>query len=489
MYFDGMKIAVSGIFQNRTREAVENFILENGGKISAAVSGRTHFLVVGTGLEDGRLVSEGSKYRTAVEKNVKILTEEDFFKLYPVIDRKTVTPLLKSSSIVNGNGKLPVTDNRLWVEKYRPRESGDLIGHHEIVKKISDWLMKWFLIHIKKTMKASYSKENPGARAALLSGPPGIGKTTLATMIAKQLNFDILELNASDTRNKRELDGILIEAVSSRAISGNSFLEVQNNNSCNRLVIMDEVDGMGGSDRGGIAELIKIIKVSRIPIICICNDRQSVKVRSLANHCYDLKLKRPTKNQIANRLVTIASQENLHVELNAAEMLVEQSGNDIRQALNALQMWSGGGAVQSMTYGEAKSGLARIEKDKILRLSPFDACSNILGGSKASWDDRYNSFFIDYSLVPLLVQQNYIDSAKSGLFRNPQLSELQKMEALSNASHAVSDMDMIDSVLRGQDQHWELLPTQAVFSMNAGFCVQGFQPFPSFPMVFVFRIF
>jgi len=52
---------------------------------------------------------------------------------------------------------------------------------------------------------------------------------------------------------------------------------------------MDEVDGVGAGDRGGIAALIKVIKSSKTPIICICNDRQSQKLASLVNHCFDLK--------------------------------------------------------------------------------------------------------------------------------------------------------------------------------------------------------
>ena len=94
---------------------------------------------------------------------------------------------------------------------------------------------------------------------------------------------------------------------------------------------MDEVDGMGGADRGGLPELIKIIKGAKSPIICICNDRQAQKIRSLAGHCYDLRVKRPTKQVIAKRVIEIAAKEGLIVEFNAAEMLVEQVGNDIRQ--------------------------------------------------------------------------------------------------------------------------------------------------------------
>jgi replication factor C subunit 1 len=52
---------------------------------------------------------------------------------------------------------------------------------------------------------------------------------------------------------------------------------------------MDEVDGVGAGDRGGIGALIKIIKESKTPIICICNDRDDRKLQSLLNHCYSLK--------------------------------------------------------------------------------------------------------------------------------------------------------------------------------------------------------
>lgn len=62
---------------------------------------------------------------------------------------------------------------------------------------------------------------------------------------------------------------------------------------------MDEVDGMAGNeDRGGLQELIKLIKLTDIPIVCICNDRSHSKMRTLANYTFDLRFSKPRLEQI-----------------------------------------------------------------------------------------------------------------------------------------------------------------------------------------------
>lgn len=55
---------------------------------------------------------------------------------------------------------------------------------------------------------------------------------------------------------------------------------------------------MSAGDRGGVADLIASIKISRIPIICICNDRYSQKLKSLVNYCLLLSFRKPTKQQV-----------------------------------------------------------------------------------------------------------------------------------------------------------------------------------------------
>jgi replication factor C subunit 1 len=102
----------------------------------------------------------------------------------------------------------------------------------------------------------------------------------------------------------------------------------------------------------------------------------------------------------------------------------------------------------------------------------------------------------DYSLLPLLVEQNYIDSARNGIFKSHG-SDAEKLEQLSRAADTISDIDLAGSALRGQDMHWELLPLQvllqlstplshshspqAALTLKVGNHVQGFQGFPTFP--------
>lgn len=97
-------------------------------------------------------------------------------------------------------------------------------------------------------------------------------------------------------------------------IECSGFKRKQNSNT-KKVILMDEVDGMSSGDRGGIQELvsyvcmndikIKIIKTTQTPIICICNDRDSSKVRTLANNCYDLLFTKPSPYLFINLFILV----------------------------------------------------------------------------------------------------------------------------------------------------------------------------------------
>ena len=66
-------------------------------------------------------------------------------------------------------------------------------------------------------------------------------------------------------------------------------------------------------DRGGVSELIDTIKRSKIPIICICNDKYNQKLRSLRNHCLELEFRKPTEPQIATRMQAVCAAERMTI--------------------------------------------------------------------------------------------------------------------------------------------------------------------------------
>ena len=100
-------------------------------------------------------------------------------------------------------------------------------------------------------------------------GPPGIGKPTIAHLMATRNGYVAQELNASDVRSSKRVSGELGEATATRRINLGSGL-VKRRPGC---VIMGEVDGMQSGDAGGAAALAATIKVTETPISCICKRR------------------------------------------------------------------------------------------------------------------------------------------------------------------------------------------------------------------------
>ncbi len=307
----------------------------------------------------------------------------------------------KSGAMPGGQRRPPAQakdpSTAMWVDKYKPLGMEDLVGNKAATDRLQKWLMDWESIHLKKTKPApafdAQKNTNPGARAVLLSGPPGIGKTTSAVLVARACGYEVQEMNASDTRSKRSLKETLAEVVGNRAITfftkgaaGASGAPAAARCTTRQLVIMDEVDGMSSGDRGGNQELIRIIKTTKRPIICICNDRSKASIRSLANSCYDLKFQRPTKTSVAKRLSLIAAREGIPAEINALEHLVDTSGNDIRQTVHMMQMWanSKGRSGASLSYASLREQEGTSNKDKVLRLNAFDASVSMLRGDGSS---------------------------------------------------------------------------------------------------------
>ncbi|XP_033225269.1 replication factor C subunit 1 [Belonocnema kinseyi] len=370
----------------------------------------------------------------------------------------------ESASIPNGfSASLPEIRTDALVEKYRPQTMKQLIGQQgekSNAKKLYNWLSNWHKNrgrNMKHSKPTPWKKDDDGAffKAVLLSGPPGIGKTTSVYVVAKELGFDLLEFNASDTRSKRLLKDEVAGLLSNTTVKGYFTNEGEKSEkpAKKHVLMMDEVDGMAGNeDRGGLQELIGLIKTTDIPIICVCNDRNNPKMRTLSNYTFDLKFPKPRIEQIKGAMMSLCYKEKITIKPEDLIRLIESTNQDIRQVINHLALLGANIECKKETEGNRL-----VNKD--LKLGPWDVARKVFSAEehkKMSIHDKSDLFFHDYSIASLFVQENYLSVVPAGPRKDI-------LERVAKSADSLSMGDLIDNAIRGNGA-WSLLPTQAMFS-------------------------
>uniref|UniRef100_A0A182NQL7 Replication factor C subunit 1 n=1 Tax=Anopheles dirus TaxID=7168 RepID=A0A182NQL7_9DIPT len=357
-------------------------------------------------------------------------------------------------------------DNMAWVDKYKPSSTKQIIGQtgaNSNVQKLTVWLSSWYKNNdgTKKHAKPNpWAKNDSGAayKAALLSGQPGVGKTTTATLVCKELGFDTVEFNASDTRSKRLLKEEVSELLNSKSLAG-YFGGRSETVSSKHVLLMDEVDGMAGNeDRGGMQELIALIKDSHIPVICMCNDRNHPKIRSLVNYCFDLRFSRPRVEQIKGAMMSVCFKEQLKLSPGVLEEIISGTGGDVRQTLNHLALYSAGKSMAaSLSVDSAKKQADSAKKD--IKIGPWDVIRKVFSAEDhktMTLNDKADLFFHDYNIAPLFVQENYLKV-------QPKAPRTEWLDRIAMTADSLSRGDMVDRRIRSS-MAWTLLPVQAMYS-------------------------
>jgi replication factor C subunit 1 len=143
-------------------------------------------------------------------------------------------------------------------------------------------------------------------RGIYVYGSPGAGKTWFVKNILKQLDYDAIMFDAGDVRNKT-----IIENITKHNMSDTNIISMFHKKRKKIAVVMDEIDGMNGGDKGGINSLIKLIRPKKtkkqkledstmIPIICIGNYHIDKKITEMMKVCTTIELKTPSNEQTEN---------------------------------------------------------------------------------------------------------------------------------------------------------------------------------------------
>ncbi len=198
----------------------------------------------------------------------------------------------------------------MWVEKYRVNEFDSFFGNEKSRLLIINWLKKWI----------------KGTKPLLIIGPPGTGKTSFIKSLAKLQDLDLIELNASDLRNKLNLEAIINPILLNSSIFGKRM-----------LLFLDEVDGISGrDDYGGMPFLSNILKIADVPIIMASNSK-SYKMKEIIKNSKLVEF-RPLSSFASYMLLqNVMRMERKHLESSEQFKIISQSRGDARTLLNTLQ--------------------------------------------------------------------------------------------------------------------------------------------------------
>ena len=202
-----------------------------------------------------------------------------------------------------------------WTEKYRPETLKEVVGNQKALRDLKEWGINW------KTQEK---------KAAILYGSPGVGKTSAANALANDMEWNVIELNASDQRTVRVINKIVLQASKSRGFYGMN------------LIILDEADNLhGDADRGGSKAITKIVKNTSQPIILIANEYYNID-KTLRSSCLPIEFKNIHKNSINSVLKKICSKEGIKTDDIVIDGIINNSEGDLRSAVNDLQAISFG---------------------------------------------------------------------------------------------------------------------------------------------------
>jgi replication factor C large subunit len=204
-------------------------------------------------------------------------------------------------------------NNAQFTSKYKPQNTSEVIGQDEQLKEI------------KKNV-SEYGKKKT-KKALLVYGPSGTGKTSTIHALAKELDLEIIEVNASDSRNTDSLEQKILPAIKQQSLFGKG-----------KIILIDEIDGISGNqDRGGVPTLIKFIEESSFPIILTANDPWDQKFSSLRKKTVMIQYKAINVLAMVKHLKEICKKEGIKIEDDALSVLSRRNQGDLRAALNDLE--------------------------------------------------------------------------------------------------------------------------------------------------------
>jgi replication factor C subunit 1 len=336
----------------------------------------------------------------------------------------------------------------LWFEKYRPRSLDDIVISDIKKNALIEWFTKF---QIGETTEC----------AVLFTGPPGLGKTSLAHILLDAFGYKAKEFNASDIRSKA-----LVRENLNGLINIADVTSVTRMNNRPVGIIMDEVDGMFKGDRGGIEELLSYISIPskrkqavnnnlnrKVPIICICNIGSVKKevIKNLKKECFEVSFSLPDKKSLSKVVDRISEGEGMTITDDAVTAIIDYSQGDYRRLISIMEFLyvTCGKVIDTEQVESCYDVLTKKVQDLHITDSIRCLINNMLDGHTV-----HTIYDGDKSKAPMVVHQNYL-----------QAISLQKAHAMTKIDNATKCMDslIVSDIIEKtmyNTQCWYLQPIQ-----------------------------
>ncbi|KAI9847846.1 MAG: replication factor C subunit 4 [Sclerophora amabilis] len=255
-----------------------------------------------------------------------------------------------------------------WVEKYRPVYLNDVVGNTETIDRLKIIAKDGNMPHV------------------IISGMPGIGKTTSILCLARQLLGDaykeaVLELNASDERG--------IDVVRNR-IKGFAQKKVTLPQGRQKLVILDEADSMTSGAQQALRRTMEIYS-STTRFAFACNQSNKI-IEPLQSRCAILRYARLTDAQVVKRISQICEIEKIEFSDDGLAALVFSAEGDMRQAINNLQStYAGFGFVNGDNVFKVVDSPHPIKVQAMIKACHEGKVDPALETLRELWDMGYSS--------------------------------------------------------------------------------------------------